>query len=173
MDPWWRKKGFFSDDFFKELEDEFKEMEERLNKVFSEASEIPPEALGKQPFIYGFSIKTGPDGKPEINEFGNVPKVMDGGGLTGGREPLIDVIEGDEELTIVAELPGVEKKDINLEAEEDTLLIDVDTPERKYHKKLVLPCGVETGNIKASYKNGILEVKLKRREKKKEKIDIE
>ncbi len=171
MDPWWRRRGFFGDDFFKEIEEEFREMEERMSKIFDEISEIPPEMFEKGPYIYGFSIRTGPEGKPIINEFGNIPKRFGEIGISE-REPLVDIIEGDDKLTIVAELPGVEKKDINLEVEQDTLIIDVDAKERRYHKKLKLPCGVRTDDVKATYKNGILEVKLKRLEKKREKRRI-
>jgi len=38
----------------------------------------------------------------------------------------------------------------------------VDTPERSYYKKLYLPAKVQTGCIKTDYKNGVLEVRLKK-----------
>jgi len=70
-------------------------------------------------------------------------------------------------VAITVEIPGVEREDIDLNATNDALEIKVDTPQRKYHKKLVLPCDVLPKTTKATYKNGILDIVLKRREKKK------
>ncbi|RLI90628.1 MAG: hypothetical protein DRO89_05520 [Candidatus Altiarchaeales archaeon] len=80
-------------------------------------------------------------------------------------EPLVDVIERDREVMVVAELPGVKTEDISLYISEDILRIDVDTTARRYHRKLKLPCRVRSDTGTATYKNGVLEVKLERREK--------
>ena len=82
-------------------------------------------------------------------------------------EPLADIIEGDEEVTVTVEIPGVENKDIDLNVNEDTLEITVSNPRRKYHKLLDLPCDVKPKTMKATYKNGILDVVIKRKKKKK------
>jgi len=179
MFPWRRKRwpfdfydDFFSDKFFSDWEEEIREIEENMMRIFDEARKISKKNVGKEgPFIYGFSMRIGPDGKPHIEEFGNIPETK-GSSATlelSQREPLTDVIEGDEEISVVAEIPGVEKEDINLEVSEDerSLIIDVDTPKRKYHKELELPCKVKSDSAKATYKNGVLEVKLKRAEEKK------
>jgi len=80
-------------------------------------------------------------------------------------EPLVDVIERDREVMVVAELPGIKTEDISLYISEDILRIDVDTTARRYHRKLKLPCRVRSDTGTATYKNGVLEVKLERREK--------
>jgi len=76
---------------------------------------------------------------------------------------------------VVAELPGVEKEDIELNATEKELIISVDTERRKYYKCLELPAEVDPKSAKASYRNGILEVRLKkvRPERRGERIKIE
>jgi len=76
---------------------------------------------------------------------------------------------------IDVEVPGVEKKDINLNATEDRLIISVDTPQRKYYKEVDLPAKVDPKSAKASYKNGVLEVVLKKagEERKGFKVQIE
>ena len=62
-----------------------------------------------QPFVYGFSMRVGPDGKPHIEKFGNTeasPFDMSARAPAGGsseapggsREPLTDVIEGSETI---------------------------------------------------------------------------
>lgn len=159
--------GFF-DEFMPDFDEEFRQMEENMAKIFEDAMKRSKQAGEGKPYVYGFSMRVGPDGKPHIEEFGNVPGVSIGGpeAITAGREPLTDVIEKEDAVDIIAELPGIEKKDINLEAGEKSLTIDVNTPDRKYHKELELPCEVKPDVTKATFKNGILEVKLPRVKKK-------
>nr|MDO8135741.1 Hsp20/alpha crystallin family protein [Candidatus Njordarchaeum guaymaensis] len=83
------------------------------------------------------------------------------------REPLIDVTSTNGDVKVIAELPGVEKTDIKLTATEDTLTVSVDNPRRRYFKEVKLPAKVEPQKAKSSYKNGILEVNLPKREKEK------
>jgi len=166
-----RRRWPFRDDFFAGLDREFEEMEENIGRLFEEMKRMSMEKPGEGgPYVYGLSMRVGPDGKPHIEEFGNVPsKGISAGEIPMGREPLTDVIEGDKEISVIAELPGIEKKYINLSATEETLEIKVDTPERRYSKEVRLPARVKADITKASFKNGVLEVKLQRSEAKKEK----
>ena len=86
-------------------------------------------------------------------------------------EPLVDVLD-EEEVVVVAELSGVEKEDISLYASKDGLTISVDTPQRKYQKELPLPEEVDPKPVKASYKNGVLAIRFKKKSKR-EKIRIQ
>ncbi|KYH42083.1 MAG: heat shock protein Hsp20 [Candidatus Bathyarchaeota archaeon B26-2] len=177
---WRRRWPFFRGGFFSEIEEFFREMEEMMEREFKEFSERAPRDLIRErtlpdgtkvrefgPFVYGYSVKIGPDGKPEIREFGNIKPGVEFGrpriDIMEEREPLTDVITTDDEVKVIAELPGVEKKDIKLHGTEDALTISVDTPQRKYHKKVELPVKVDPKKAKASYKNGVLEVTLQRK----------
>jgi len=156
---WWRRRKRPWSDVF----DEFDRLEEMMDEMMRRAFETPSE--GKKvyrPYVYGFSMSVGPDGKPVIREFGNVQPSQRGPKIREEREPLVDAMEEDKDVVIVAELPGVEKDNINLHATEDHLTISVDTPERKYHKDLSLPAKVDPKSAQASYKNGVLEVRLKK-----------
>ncbi|HEC80880.1 MAG TPA: Hsp20/alpha crystallin family protein, partial [Thermoplasmatales archaeon] len=118
----------------------------------------------------GFKFTIGPDGKPHFEEFGNKAVETPEGEpvVSDEREPLTDIIEGEDEVAITVEIPGVEKEDIDLKVTEDTLEIKVDNVSRKYHKVIDLPCKVKPKTTKASYKNGVLDVVIKRKERKKE-----
>src|SRR4030066_511335 len=100
----------------------------------------------------------GPDGKPEIQEFGNKKKSLKGPQVKEEREPLVDIVETDGEVRVVVEMPGVEKTDIKLHGTEDSLTISVATPQTKYYKDVALPAKVKVKESKSSYKNGVLEV---------------
>ncbi len=170
--PWespWNFDDFFGGEFFKDLDEEFREMETHMARHFEELRKMADKEPGEGgPYVYGFSMRVGPDGKPHIEKFGNVPQL--GGEKiieSSQREPLTDVIEGNKEISVVVELPGIEKEDINLDIRENSLAIDVNTAKRKYHKEMKLPGKVKTDSTKATYKNGVLEVKLSRTEEKK------
>jgi HSP20 family protein len=113
-------------------------------------------------------MKIGPDGKPEIRQFGNIKKSLKGPQVKDEREPLVDIIETDHEIRVVAELPGVEKTDIKLHGTEDSITIDVNTPQTKYYKEVDLPTKVKVKEAKSSYKNGVLEVVFPKAEAPKE-----
>ena len=158
----------FDDDFIRDIFnderviEDIRRMTEEMMKMFSN---VQP---GK-PVVHGFKLHFGPDGKPRIEDFGNRQiKSPDGEPLISEeREPLTDIIEGDNDVAVTVEIPGVEKEDVDLNVTNDTLEIKVDTPMRKYHKRLDLPCNVLPKTTKATYKNGILDVVIKREEKKK------
>jgi HSP20 family protein len=80
------------------------------------------------------------------------------------REPLVDIVETNDEVRVVAELPGVEKSDIKLHGTEDSLDISVDTPNYKYYKEVTLPTKVRVKEATSTYKNGVLEVVLPKAE---------
>ena len=86
--------------------------------------------------------------------------------LSSKREPLVDVVENDETITVTAELPGVAKDDIELEATENMLTINVDDEDRQYYKEVELPTEVDTDSARATYQNGILDVELHKVERK-------
>ena len=75
----------------------------------------------------------------------------------------MDVIDEEDHIRVLAELPGVGKEDINLYVDDHTLTIKVKTPERRYYKGLTLPDEIDGSSSKSSYRNGVLETVLKKR----------
>lgn len=163
----WKKDPFDFFDIDNEFERIFREIERMMERTFSD---FPMDWLEQnKSFIHGFNIHIGPDGRPRIQEFGNRPlKTPEGKSLISDeREPLTDIIEGDDEVSTTFELPGVEKEDIDLHVTETTLEIKVNTSQRKYYKLLNLPCEVLPKTTRATYKNGILDIVIKRKERRK------
>lgn len=170
-DKWWKKRRDERNpwfDIFHEIDRIEKMMDEMIRQAFSSSRSPFKTAKTRKPskpHVYGFSISVGPNGRPRIREFGNVQKSRYGPRIREQREPLVDVLDEEEEIAVVAELPGVEKEDINLHASGTGLTISVDNPQRKYHKELPLPKEVDPKPVKASYKNGVLEVRFKKKGK--------
>lgn len=191
-DPWdeWRKRrgaGFFGDAFPREFEREFERMREEMERFLAGALKggfqggfpmgppgaMPGNPTQGEPFVYGFSMRVGPDGKPQFNEFGNTRSAapQQEGGV---REPLTDVLEGDREVAVTVELPGVAKEDVNLHVSEDRVTIRVETG-RKYYKEIQLPSPVVPKTTKATFKNGVLDLTIARAEPREDpgyKVDI-
>lgn len=178
IDEWFRRRwrwpifrSRFFEDIDKMFEDVFRDIEKEVPEDFIKERRLPDGRTIKEfgPFVYGYSVKIGPDGKPIVREFGNVrpstpafpfqrPKME----LKKEREPMVDVLDIGDSIKVVVELPGVEKSDINLDSAEKNMTISVDTEARKYYKKVELPAEIDPDSAKASYTNGILEVELKK-----------
>jgi len=172
------KKKRAKDPFFGDIDDMFREMEKMMDEELKSFTEKVPKEYVKErklpdgstvkelgPFVYGHSMKIGPDGKPEIQEFGNIKKGLKGTPqVKEEREPLVDIVDTNDEVHVVVELPGVEKTDIKLHGTEDSITISVDTQQQKYYKEVELPVKVRVKESKSTYKNGVLEVVLPKAE---------
>jgi HSP20 family protein len=98
-----------------------------------------------------------------------------------GKMPRVDVIDRDEELIVKAELPGVDKKDLDVSVTENTVTIKGSTSHEEkeekgdyhrsemsrgtYSRTLTLPTDVEADKAKATFKDGVLELSLPKMKK--------
>jgi len=196
------REGFFSgsrgwnfDDMFRELDEMRREMSRTFSEQFKNIENKVPKDLIKEyetpeggkvrevgPIVYGYSMTIGPDGKPKIREFGNVKSPFSGRGsfeqpsLSAEREPLVDVSSTDKEVKIVAEMPGINKQNIRIDAYDNYVEIKSDDPNRKYHKKIEVSEDIDLESASSNYNNGILEIIFKKKEQQKPKgrqINIE
>ncbi|MFX0135048.1 MAG: Hsp20/alpha crystallin family protein [Candidatus Hodarchaeota archaeon] len=74
------------------------------------------------------------------------------------KDIVVDVIESGDQIIIIADLPGLEKDDIKLNLKSKSVLISVH--KRKILKRVPLSVKIDKNSISASYKNGVLEIKL-------------
>ena len=112
--------------------------------------------------VFGFAIKTAVGGKPIVEPFGNIKKTPKGPKVEEEREPITDVFDEKDEIRVYAEMPGVSQEDIRLDLKGDILDISAQSGDRKYHKEVLLPAKVKPETLESSYKNGILEIKIKK-----------
>ncbi|HZB74206.1 MAG TPA: archaeal heat shock protein Hsp20 [Nitrososphaeraceae archaeon] len=180
FEEWFKRRR--ANSWFPDLDGAMREIERMLQEALRDTEERVPKNVIRErkledgstvreigPIVYGYSVKIGQDGKPIVRKFGNVdssPGFL-GGGLTvkEQREPLLDIITGSEDITIVAELPGVNKEDLQLKADNKSLTLESVAGERQYQKKIDLPDEIEPNTSKSTYKNRILEVSFKRKSK--------
>lgn len=106
--------------------------------------------------------------------------------------PAVDIYETPENIIIKAEIPGVSKKDISIELKNDSLYLkgerkfEKELKEENYHRMersygsfsrvFSLPTSVEQDQIKAKFKNGVLQISIPKLEEEMDKavnIDVE
>lgn len=79
------------------------------------------------------------------------------------REPLVDVFTEKDEIKVITEVPGVQTENIKVNVVSDTtLVISAKNSDREYYKEVELPAAV-TSDMTTAYKNGILEIVLKKK----------
>ena len=145
--------------------DEFRRFEEMMNRIFEEFWGRPRRQL----------LPSGERGEILPAEY---------------RQPSIDIVETDKEVIARAEMPGIEKENIKINLTEDRLEISAEKKQEEekkekgyvyremrsgsYYRAITLPSPVDADNVQASYKNGILEIKMPKKEiKEKKEIKVE
>ena len=112
-------------------------------------------------------------------------RLLDDAGNTEGADvrhwaPAVDIRETDDALVVQAELPGIDKKDVKVEVHNGVLTIsgerryEKDVREKNVHRveraygsftrSFSLPTNVDHDKVDASMKDGVLEVRLHKRE---------
>jgi len=94
--------------------------------------------------------------------------------------PFVDIFDEKDQIRVKADIPGLDKDQIEITAEEGVLTIKGEKKEEKetkekdcvrseryygsFHRSFTLPAGADTTKVDASYKNGVLEVKIPKKE---------
>ncbi len=112
--------------------------------------------------------------------FSDTPSHGEFGGAQGYQHavwmPTLEVRERDNNLVVTAELPGIEKNDVNVEVTDDALIIEGERKQEhkeerggfhrsersygRFYRAIALPEGVKADNAKAHFNNGVLEVTI-------------
>jgi HSP20 family protein len=184
-----RGGGFFGfPDIFRGFDDMRKEMERQFEQQFKDIESKAPKDLVKEyetstggkvreygPFVYGYSMTIGPDGRPKVREFGNVKSPFSSRGfftrplVSSEREPLADLTTTDKEVKVVVEMPGVSKENIKVNVYDNSLEVTTTGTDRKYHEVIEIPPETDIETVTSTYKNGILEIAFKKKEQRKPK----
>lgn len=105
--------------------------------------------------------------------------------LSGQWAPAIDVYDSKDNIVVKADLPGLKKEDINVSVQDDVLIIsgekkqESEVKEKDYlrteryqgifHRSLRLPAQIDAAKVNASFKDGVLEIILGKKEESKPK----
>jgi HSP20 family protein len=156
-----KKRRYPEDDPFGFFDQEWNRIREMMDRMTEQTMR---DRGGLEPFVYGFSMRTGPDGKPVFQRFGDATGNGEEFGHGVDREPISDIIERGDTVSVTVELPGIDKDDIDLDIDGKTMTVTVDDQNRRIRKEIALPCGVDEESVKATFKNGVLDIVLNKTE---------
>jgi HSP20 family protein len=178
-----RARGFGFPDVFGGFEGMRRQMEREFQDVLKDIQDKAPKDLVKEyetkegdkvkeygPFVYGYSMTVGPDGRPKVREFGNVRSPFSGKGLftkpfiSSEREPLTEVTTLDKDVKVVVEMPGATKDNIQIKSYDNSVEVSATGP-RKYHEVIGLPEEADVETAKSVFNNGILEITFNKKDK--------
>jgi HSP20 family protein len=185
MFPFDKDKPLRKPSLFGGFDGVFADFEADMARMFEEA-----QSGQGQHYVYGYRAYTGPDGKPVVEEYGNVPGFKGGighemaqlpspcgGGCAAPAaegdviEPYHDVLRDGDKIKVIVEMPGVEKKDIKVQSQGRYVSVKAEG-QRKYAADIKAPDFVESKPEKANYKNGVLEIVYKKAAKPTD-VDVE
>jgi HSP20 family protein len=112
--------------------------------------------------VYGLSVKMGlGSGPPQVEQFGNIRRHDDSGEpiIEDVREPLVDVFDEGDQLMVLAEMPGVEARDVSVALDGTEMELSAGRDEWRYRKRFQLPSAADPSTVKLSEKNGIVEIR--------------
>jgi HSP20 family protein len=157
-------EDFFNNVFFSDI---MKEIEDIMRNMDENNPNITRQNFG--PYIRGYSITIGPDGKPKVKQFRNMnpnieksiqPEIDN----NNSQEPLIDVFIENDSVKIIAEMPGVNKEDIQVTATDSKVKIVAQYGSKEYKTEKELTVKIKPKTATSKYNNGILEIKFDRQE---------
>jgi len=174
------------DRMFEEMFEQVREMMEQMSNMdFDEMSKMEPEDFEDfEGDVNGFTFTNMDTGEgPGFGGFGPFgpqagPNFDAGAGpsrdpATGGSTH-VDVLDEGNLVRVVADVPGVEKDDIDVSVSGDELRIHASREDREYDERVTLPPGVDETTGDATYNNGVLEVSFEKHDSEDEhEIDIE
>jgi HSP20 family protein len=142
------------------------EQAEQSGGVTNKSGEFKFGSDSKAKGVYGFSIKSGigDKGGVKVEPFGNIRKDEDGKlvAVHEIREPMLDLFDEPTRVLIVAEVPGIEEANLQIELHDDILLIATKKGEPNYRKELLLPASFAQKDLSFQCRNGVLEIVLKK-----------
>jgi HSP20 family protein len=159
-------------DWFQDIFRDFDEMQERMERLSRDFETNTPKELVREyetpeggkvrevgPVVYGYSVTIGPDGRPQVREFGNVKRPGIGNQLISAeREPLVDITVSDKDVKVIVELPGTSKENIKINSFDCLVEIISDHPQRKYRRVIDLPKEADIETTRSTYNNGVLTI---------------
>jgi HSP20 family molecular chaperone IbpA len=128
--------------------DMFEEMDEMFARLFSQMQQHM--LTGNQP-LSGYRIVVQNTGYPSAEP--DIPSVQP----RTTTNPVAEVHRIDDEVKVIAELPGARPESVRLDLQCQRLTIDAGEPDLPYHTTADLP-PVDAGSLQQSFRNGVLEV---------------
>ena len=184
FDNFW---NFDFTDIFKSFNEEFNTSLKGMNREYTEDG----------PITFGYSMRIGPetDYRPEVRQWGNLNDYREKRGLpqlemipthretpqisskSASSDRFVDILDEDDSLKIIVEVPGFTKDNLNIEIDESGLELTINgkADTREINQVVHLPSKIEPKQTKSTIRNGVLEVRSKKQKttEKRHKLNVE
>ena len=174
---WFRRfdSRYLANDLFTDFEEVEKEFEDLFsainapNEIMIDYEAQEDVGVGEfSSFVYEYSMKIELEDKPHASSRSSKKRKgvseYNGPQITSEREPLAEINVYDKEVKVVLEMPGVSKEHIKIQAYNNSVEVSCDHPQIKY-QVIDIPRVADIKTIRSTYKNGILEIVFKKKEK--------
>jgi len=142
--------------------------DEDFNKIFERIfKQMNLDEPNSRSWSYGYSMITGPDGKPVIREWGTglpnednplKPKPF----IPETPEPLtqIDIDQHKMQVRVIVEMPGFTKESIKITGREDKIQLSANDGTRQIDTEIPINARIDPKTAKATYNNGVLDITI-------------
>ena len=115
------------------------------------------------PFVFGFTVIQGPDNNLEIAEFDDIE--ISEGEYIEIESDMSEIFEIEDEISIMMELPVSSEEDFRIELKDQSNLEVCTEADSEYINvvQIELPSPVEMESMSYTFKNGVLDIKLKKK----------
>ena len=143
------------------VDDDFTIILEKIFKQLGFPDRLDAENPNLRSWSYGYSMTTGPDGKPIIKEWGTglpeTPKIGH-----PNDEPLsqVDIDRANMTVRVIMELPGVTKESLRITGTETSVRVRANYNTSKVDHEIPISVKVDPNTAIASYNNGVLDITL-------------
>lgn len=116
-------------------------------------------------FAYGYTMGSYGRVYIRVGHFGCFANIQNAVKTDRKLKTFVDILEEEDKIRVVAELPGANRDQIKIIGTEKNLMIHVNRQGQQPTMNLDLPCSINPETAKATLKNGVLEIVLKKSEK--------
>jgi len=143
------------------VDDDFTRIFEKIFKQLGNPKRLDPDNPNARSWSYGYSMTTGPDGRPIVKEWGTdvpeTPMIEQ-----PNDEPLsqVDIDRESKTVRVIMELSGITKESIRITGTETSIRVKADYDRWNVDHEVPISAKVDPNTAKATYNNGILDITL-------------
>jgi HSP20 family protein len=152
-----RKKNNFNPDM------DIDDMEKAISGILREEAESGKLSGKRKPLFFSIGVKMEPNGNIRIDKMGNFPHrpFRKKRRLQDNREPLSEVIETENEITLTLEVPNAKGNDLRVKVSENKVVVSTGSP-ANFYKEFLFDSKIIPAKASSSFRNGIAEINLQK-----------
>lgn len=140
----------------------FEQMNQAMQNMHQEMQRMMQDVQENGADFKGYTVTKLPGQEPRVTSFGDTEGDTFHEPAATPESTHVDVMDEDDEIHVVADMPGVEKEDIELTVEGSTLNIRASSGDRSYDERVDLGASVDPDTAEATYNNGVVQVTLEK-----------